>query len=109
VPGAGRAHEQDHDPGRRRRVSALLARLAAECRTDGVRLLVVDIDDRVGLDYVAVVPGLAYLDLSRDLERRSRADQLRYVFDRHYTPATHAVVGEAVAAHLVALGWAQPR
>jgi hypothetical protein len=103
VPGEGSAYRQDQDPQRRRRVGALLARLAAECRAAGSELIVVNIDDHVGLDYVRDMPGLEYLDLSVGLARRNHEHRVRYTFDRHYTPATHAYLGTRLT------DWLEPR
>jgi len=88
------ARVRDLDVFRRTRTRAILAGLADACRQSGAKLIVVNIDELVRLDYLRAIPGIVYYDFSADLFRRGRTHALRFTYDRHYNPETHAFIGE---------------
>jgi hypothetical protein len=97
-----RWHEPDHvesevNPRQRERVTALLETLRDRAKIDGVRVIVVNIDDGRRWEYLAGIEGIAYHDLSELLNRRGRERPLTFRFDRHYNADTNAYIGEVVA------------
>ncbi|MBW2290334.1 MAG: SGNH/GDSL hydrolase family protein [Deltaproteobacteria bacterium] len=84
-------------PARRERAIALLGALRDRANADGVRVIVVNIDDGQRWEFLADIPGIVYHDLSEPLHRRGREQPLRFRFDRHYNAATNAFIGRALA------------
>jgi hypothetical protein len=87
----------DPSPERRRRARVIITRLADECRAAGCRVLVVNIDQLHTFDYLGRIPGVTYVDLSDDLNRRGRERRLTFLYDMHYAPDTHAFIGATLA------------
>lgn len=78
------------------RTRAILGRLASECAARGARLLVINIDHQYELGYIAEIPGLTYASVAVALNARGRERNLSFVYDPHYTPATHSFIAEQV-------------
>lgn len=82
------------DARRVERTTLVLQALRDVCTEIGAELIVVNIDAQQRFDHVRDIPGLTYVDLADELSSRSRKQNLRFTYDRHYNPDTHAFIGE---------------
>lgn len=84
-------------------VSLILDRYLIDCRTQGLRFVVVNMgQERLELmEKLCQEKGIAYLDLSGVLDRYSREGKLRFDIDPHYNAFGHRVVGEHTALYFM--------
>jgi len=90
------------DPDRQRKQSTLdiLNRLAEECRKIGAQLIIVNIEQLKSLRYVELVENAIHFDLSSELNHLGRTRNIRFKYDGHYNPETHAFIGEKLTSFL---------
>ena len=90
------------DPDEHRKQSTLdiLNRLAEECRKIGAQLIIVNIEQLKSLRYVESVDNAIYFDLSSELNRLGQTRNIRFKYDGHYNPETHAFIGNKLTSFL---------
>lgn len=91
---------EDNGGVRRQRTMLLLRELRQRVEAAGARLLVVNIDARVAMGYLADEPGLDFVDLSHELNDRAGTKRLTFTYDMHYNADTNRFIGTRLADEL---------
>lgn len=90
------------------RTILVVRKLAALAQAEGFRLMIVNIDPTVSLDYLATVdPGVVYHDLTPALRAEAARGRLTFTYDLHFNPRTHALIGRMLTDILRPLRAAQ--
>lgn len=91
---------EDTEGVRRQRTTVLLRELRRAVEAAGARLLVVNIDARLAMGFLAKEPGLDFVDLSHELNERSSTRPLTFTYDMHFNADTHRFLGMRIADEL---------
>jgi len=88
----GHEHGNDHIA---KRTKLIVKKFYEICNKSNINLIIVKIDTRGNLDYIANInENISYYDLTDGLRNERKSYSLSFKYDRHYNKKTHAYLGE---------------